>query len=98
MFTLPIGLIPGRGRPSESRARGGAWAGERVTSPGHDHHLIVGVAGDIVKGLRKFLMWELAPLQGMAVRMEGQLQDAVTAFHADGLVFFGIIRKRGHGS
>src|SRR6266511_4813851 len=98
MLPFTIGLIPGSGRPSEPRVRGGARAGERFASPSHDHHFVVGVAGAIVKSLRKFPMWQFAPLQGMAVRMEGHLQDAVAAFHADGLVCFGIIRKRSHGS
>src|SRR5215211_8552670 len=98
MLALPVGLIPRRGRPSESGVGRRTRPGKRLAGPRHDYDLGVRVAANIPEGLGELAVGRFAPLEGTAIGMEGDLQDAVAALHADGMVFLGIALQRRHGS
>src|SRR6266699_5665304 len=97
MLAFPIGPVPIAGSAPQSPVRGRSRPGERLPRTGHDHDFILRVAANISKCLRKFAMWQFPPLQGAAVGMKGDLQDALAPFHTNSLVCLGVIIKACHG-
>ena len=95
-FSFPVGLVPFSMRPFGG-AGGGAWgAGKDVARAGHDDDAVLGVGANVGEDLGKLGMGPASPLQGPAIGVEGHLQDPVAAFHADALVFIGILVQRSH--
>src|SRR6267143_6725336 len=97
MLAFPIGLVPIAGGAPQSPVRGGLWSRKRLPRTGHDHDFILRVAANIPKCLPKFTMRQFPPLQGAAVGMKGNLQDALAPFHTNSLIRLGVIIKACHG-
>src|SRR5215813_964984 len=96
LLAFPIGPVPIASGAPQAPVRSGTRSGKCLARTGHNHDFILRVAANIPKRLPKLAMRHFPPLQGAAVGMKGDLQDALASFHTNSLVCLGVIIKACH--
>src|SRR5947207_4028227 len=97
VLPFPINRVPGAGTAPWSCGRCRARTGELLSRSGHNHYFVLGVAADVGEGESELSVRKQTPLQRAAVCVERELEDAIPAFHADGLILGGVLFKSSHG-
>src|SRR5437867_10815728 len=88
-------MIP-RARRDLPQAAGIELRVEFFAGPGHDDDLVLGVAADVGEAITQLLVGTGTPLEGPAVGMKRNLENAVTPFHADVFILVGVVFKLDH--